>query len=141
MIIYTDGSARPTNPGPGGFGVVVLDDKENLITTYSKHFDTMVTNNQMELKAILYTLIVYGHLNPIVYSDSAYAINCFTTWRHSWERNGWLKGDGREPENLDLIKTYTEIWNSGKRIQLQKVKGHSSNKWNELADRLAVKGE
>lgn len=139
MVIYTDGSARPTNPGPGGFGVVVLDDNENLITTYSKHFDTPVTNNQMELKAILYTLIRYGKYNPIVYSDSAYAINCLNTWRFGWERNGWLKGDGKEPENLDLILAYKDLWDKGYRIDLQKVRGHAGNKWNELADELATR--
>ena len=137
MIIYTDGSTKPTNPGPGGFAVIVLDDDENLIETYSNHYDTMVTNNQMEMKAILYALIKYGKYNPIVYSDSAYAINCFTTWRFGWERNGWLKGDGKVPENLDLIKFYAELWDKGHRIDLRKVKGHAGTHWNEVADKLA----
>ena len=59
MIIYTDGSAHP-NPGPGGFGVVVLDNNENLLYTYSKQCAGPVTNNEMELKAILYTFLNYG---------------------------------------------------------------------------------
>ena len=53
MIIYTDGSAHPTNPGPGGFGVVVLDNDENVITCYSKQTKEITTNNREEIKAIL----------------------------------------------------------------------------------------
>ena len=55
MICYTDGSCKG-NPGPGGYGVVVLDDNENLITTYT-HTEDNTTNNRQELKAILYVLI------------------------------------------------------------------------------------
>ena len=63
--IYTDGSAHP-NPGPGGFGVIVLDKDKNfcdnnyqLVEVYSKQFDK-TTNNEMELKAILYAFLKYG---------------------------------------------------------------------------------
>ena len=62
MIIYTDGSCRK-NPGPGGFGVVVLDDDEYIIEKYS-HFEESTTNNQQELKAILYAMIKYGKEKP-----------------------------------------------------------------------------
>ena len=60
MIIYTDGSAHP-NPGPGGFGVIVLDNDEKIQYIYNKQFEKeKVTNNQMELKAILYAFLNYG---------------------------------------------------------------------------------
>ena len=59
MIIYTDGSAHP-NPGLGGFGVVVLDNNENFLYSYSKQFAGKVTNNEMELKAILYAFLNHG---------------------------------------------------------------------------------
>ena len=58
MIIYTDGSAVP-NPGPGGYGLVILDDDENLVYTISRRFEN-TTNNEMELKAILTAFILYG---------------------------------------------------------------------------------
>lgn len=139
MIVYTDGSAHP-NPGPGGFGVVVLTDQEEEITRYAKHCDK-TTNNREELRAILWTLLNCGRPsvkeNVVVYSDSAYAINCLTIWRYTWERNGWVKGDGQVPENIDLIKAFHLLWNDGYRIELRKVHGHSGNKWNELADKLA----
>lgn len=144
MIYYTDGSTRPTNPGPeSGFGVVILDDNENLIDTYYKHYSgEMHTNNEMEMKAILWAVChaIKNGETPIIYSDSAYAINSFTVWSHGWEKNGWLKGDGQPPQNLKLVKTFYDL-NKLYQIFLRKVKGHQDNKWNNLADELACKKE
>ena len=144
MIIYTDGSAHP-NPGPGGFGVVVLDNNENLLYTYSKQFEGKVTNNEMELKAILYAFFNHGvKLNdwnmdvPIVYSDSNYCVQTFNDWMFNWERKGWIKSDKKVPENLDLIQAYFDWYQKGYRIDLRKVKGHAGHKWNEMADGLAT---
>ena len=147
MIIYTDGSAHP-NPGPGGFGVVVLDNNENLSYTYNKQIKKeTVSNNQMEIKAILYAYLNYGvNINksnfvndiPIVYSDSNYCVQTFNNWMFNWANNNWIKSDKKEPENLDLIKAYQDWYQKGYRIDLRKVKGHSINKWNNLADRLAT---
>lgn len=144
MIIYTDGSCN-YNPGPGGFGVVVLDDNENLILTHSERSQN-TTNNREELKAILWAFLRYGvsaaagNTPPIVYSDSAYSVNTFTNWMFSWEKKGWLKSDNKVPENLDLIKPFYKYWENGFRIDLRKVKGHAGNKWNELADKIATGG-
>lgn len=148
MVIYTDGSAHP-NPGPGGFGIIVLDkDKNfdyNIITCYGKEF-SKTTNNEMEIKAILYSFLNYGiNINnkefaeiPVVYSDSAYAVNTFNDWMFRWAKNGWIKSDKKIPENLELIKAYYDWHQKGYRIDLRKVKGHNGNKWNELADKLAT---
>ena len=54
-----------------------------------------------------------------------------------WAKNNWLKADNNVPENLDLIKEYYKIYQEGYRIDLRKVRGHSGNYWNEIADRLA----
>ena len=147
MIIYTDGSAHP-NPGPGGFGVIVLDNDEKIQYIYNKQFEKeKVTNNQMELKAILYAFLNYGvNINtneftnniPIVYSDSNYCIQTFNSWMFSWANNGWIKSDKKTPENLDLIKAYYNWYQKGYRIDLRKVKGHAGHKWNEMADKLAT---
>ena len=147
MIIYTDGSAHP-NPGPGGFGVIVLDNDEKIQYIYNKQFEKeKVTNNQMELKAILYAFLNYGvNINtneftnniPIVYSDSNYCVQTFNSWMFSWANNGWVKSDKKTPENLDLIKAYYNWYQKGYRIDLRKVKGHNGVKWNELADLLAT---
>lgn len=139
MIIYTDGSAHP-NPGPGGYGVVVFDNEKNLIYTYT-HQEEYTTNNEQEIKAILYTFLNYGQKEgeiPVVYSDSAYAVNSLTTWCHSWERNGWRKSDKKTPENLELIKAYWEHEQKGYKIDLRKIKGHDGHLGNELADKLAT---
>lgn len=145
MIIYTDGSAHP-NPGPGGFGVVVLDNNENLWYTYSKQFAGKVTNNEMELKAILYAFLNHGVKEendwnnniPIVYSDSNYCVQIFNDWMFRWARNNWIKSDKKIPENLDLIQAYYEWYQKGYRIDLRKVKGHAGQSGNELADKLAT---
>ena len=103
------------------------------------------TNNIQELKAILYSLIKYGvNINkdfvqpPIVYSDSAYAVNTFNTWMFSWAKNNWIKSDKSIPENLELIKTYFDLYQKGFRIDLRKIKGHNNIKGNEYADKLAT---
>ena len=138
MIIYTDGSAHP-NPGPGGFGVVVCDDNNNIIHLYSKQTNN-TTNNREEIKAILWSLLTYGKSNEevIVYSDSNYCVQTFTNWMFGWARNGWVKSDKKIPENLDLIQAYYNALNEGYKINLKKVKGHAGNKYNELADGLAT---
>ena len=151
MIIYTDGSCQGNgkSENTGGFGVVVLDNNENFIYNYSKQ-TKRTTNNREELRAIRYAMLQHGQKElqqweakrlenpPIVYSDSAYAVNTLTNWMFNWERNGWKKADNKTPENLDLIQAYYSLYQDGYRIDLRKVKGHSDNKWNEMADQLAT---
>lgn len=139
MICYTDGSCQGngTDLAQGGFGVVVLDDQEHLLKTHAKR-NNNTTNNREELRAILWVLINYGHVNPIVYSDSAYCVNTLTNWMFGWAQRNWLKSDNKTPENLDLIKAFYDLWALGKRIQLRKVPGHAGIKWNEMADALAT---
>lgn len=148
MKIYTDGSANP-NPGPGGFGVIVLDNQKKFVYNLYRESSENTTNNREELKAILYCLKKYG-VNifeedkiefiriPIVYSDSAYAINTYNDWMWRWAQNDWIKSDGAKAENLDIIQEYFDLWNQGYRIELRKVKGHSNVPGNILADRLAA---
>ena len=121
MIVYVDGSCTGNGKAvnSGGFGVVVLDNDENLIFTYAKR-STNTTNNREELKAILFALITYGRNKPtpIVYSDSAYCVNTFNDWMFRWASNNWIKSDGNSPENLDLIQAYYEFYNKDYRIDL-----------------------
>ena len=143
MIYYTDGSAHP-NPGPGGYGVVAVEN-DKIISARSKQYSESVTNNRMELSAILYVMLTAGtHAGcewsqpPVVYSDSAYCVNTFNDWMFRWAANNWVKSDGKIPENLDLIQAYYDQYMSGHRIDLRKVKGHAGEEWNELADMLAT---
>ena len=142
MKIYTDGSAHP-NPGPGGFGIVVFDDDHNYLKSLSEQVQ-YTTNNEMELKAILFALKIFGaQANqdfiqpPTVYTDSAYAYNIYTNWMYNWAKNDWLKSDGKKPENLEIIKDYFNE-SKNKIIDLRKIAGHSNILGNELADKLAT---
>ena len=146
MIIYTDGSClgNGKSENSGGFGIVVLDNNENLLYTYNKRNEN-TTNNREEIRAILYSFLNYGIIPffgyeeiPIVYSDSNYCVQTFNTWMFNWANNNWIKSDKKQPENLDLIKAYYDWYKKGYRIDLRKVKGHSDNKWNQMADGLAT---
>lgn len=149
MIIYTDGSCLGNGKevNSGGFGVVILDNNENLLYTYSKRSEN-TTNNREELKAILYAMLNHGVKIeiydfsqaeiPIVYSDSSYCVNTFNDWMFRWASNDWIKSDRKQPENLDLIQAYYNWYQKGYRIDLRKIKGHSNHKWNDLADDLAT---
>lgn len=137
--IYTDGacSNNGSENSYGAFAVVVYKDGE-LVETYVKG-EKNTTNNICEMKAILYAIIKYGKACPIIYSDSAYAINSFENWRHNWKTNGWRKADGGEVKNLELVQAYDDlVINKGYRFCLKKVKGHSNCEGNIIADKLAV---
>lgn len=138
LEFYVDGSCRANGKkdAAGGFGVVGLDNG-TVCLAYAKR-NSPTTNNREEMRAILYVLLNYGKLNPIVYSDSAYCVNTFNNWMYSWQRNGWLKGDNTPPENLDLIQAYWGLLGTGRRIQLIKTQGHKGIVGNELADQLAT---
>lgn len=141
-IFYTDGSCSNNGnfPNEGGFAVVEIDpDTGEVVSTYGKRSKNS-TNNREEMKAILWVLLNQGRRNPIVYSDSAYAVNTFTSWMFGWEKRGWLKSDKKPPENLDLVKAYYEYYQKGYRLDLRHCKGHAGNIYNELADKIA-KGE
>ena len=142
MIFYTDGSAHP-NPGPGGYGIVGIEN-DKVVFIRSRQYDGKVTNNEMELKAILYVMLNFGvkcddwGQPPVVYSDSAYCVNTFNDWMFSWKKRGWLKSNNQVPENLDIIQAYYDWYEKGFRIDLRKIKGHAGHEWNELADKLAT---
>lgn len=143
MIYYTDGSAHP-NPGPGGYGIVGVENNK-VKFAISRQFEGPITNNQMELKAILYVMLkeLYKENNdwsqpPIVYSDSAYCVNALNLWIFNWAKAGWVKSDNKIPENIELFKAYYTLWEMGYRIDLRKIKGHDNHKYNEFADGLAT---
>lgn len=145
MVYYTDGSCNGNGKitNVGGFAVVEANDDGTIHGAYTKRCAN-TTNNREELKAILRVMLTCGVKTdewaqpPVVYSDSAYCVQTFNEWMFNWARNGWIKSDKKEPENLDLIKAYYDHYMKGYRIDLKKVKGHAGNKYNELADKLAT---
>ena len=135
--IYTDGSCNG-NPGPGGWGAVVV--KDGIVVNAVSERSPQTTNNKEEMKAILWALDNYGKEAPlsIVWSDSAYCVNTFNTWMWNWKRNGWRRAKNQPVENLNLVKEYDMLTQEGHRIDLRKVAGHSGVKYNEIADGLAT---
>lgn len=146
---YVDGSSKG-NPGPGGFGVIELDtciretynsyvESYSLNYEYAEYFD-YVTNNQMELKAILHVLkLAAAHPEEgyIIYSDSAYAVNSINDWIRGWAANGWVNSRKVTVENVDLMQEiykYIDLDN----YLIKKIRGHNGELGNELADAAAT---
>ena len=142
MIYYTDGacSKNGTVQATGGFGVVEIDDNDNLIWQFQDS-KSPTTNNEMELMAILTALKHIASkienntfLKPVIYSDSAYCVNLINSWMYSWEKNGWKRPKNQEVKNLEIIK---QIYELAHLADIRKVSGHSGIKWNEYVDKLA----
>lgn len=144
---YVDGACQKngTPQAVGGFGMICLQD-DTIIYQQQKFFTENVTNNRMELEGIL-CAIKHIHENkydqnftiPTIYSDSAYSVNTINDWMYRWANNNWIKSDKKIPENLDLIQTiYNLKENLGYKFYLEKVKGHSLDKWNNYVDGLAT---
>ena len=135
LNFYTDGSTRG-NPGPGGFGVVCLWERQ-ILCADSKQFE-YTTNNRMELEAIIYVLEHYKEGNMNIYSDSAYCVNMINDWMWKWALNGWCNSKGREVENIDLVQKVYELMKTANKVKIIHVKGHNGLLGNELADALAT---
>ena len=139
---YTDGSAKGngTNESIGGFGIVEVDENNNILWEYQENDLKYETNNSMELTAILYALNHIeveeaSFLKPIIYSDSAYCVNLINDWMYSWACNGWERPGGKEVKNLNLIK---QIYELADIAEIRKVPGHSGVRWNEYVDKMAT---
>lgn len=132
--IYTDGACSG-NPGAGGWGAVLLY-KEHIKKISGGEKDT--TNNRMELKAVIESLraIKKATADIIVYTDSKYVQNGIMEWIHGWKKNGWKNAAKKPIKNVDL---WMELDAEAAKhtIEWKWVKGHSGNKYNEIADELA----
>ena len=134
-IIYTDGACSG-NPGPGGWGAVIFNQDNNQKNISGKENDT--TNNRMELMAPIMSLKKIEPNSEItIYTDSTYVKNGITEWIKRWKKNGW-KGANKKPiKNKDLWIKLDNLCKN-KKIIWKWVKGHSNNKYNNLADELAT---
>lgn len=140
--IYTDGSSKG-NPGLGGWSIVIFADNQYI--TYKVGYELNVTNNRMELTAILTALkyakniirLLDKNEEIIIYSDSAYCVNAINIWIHNWVNNNWTRDKGKEIKNLDLFKDIYNLYYDGTdNISIKKVSGHNGILGNELADAL-----
>lgn len=136
ITIYTDGACSG-NPGPGGWGAILMY-KENKKEISGGKKDT--TNNVMELTAVIEALKLLKFPCKVkLYSDSAYVVNAFLqNWVINWQRNNWKTADKKEVKNKELWQELVKLTNIHD-ITFIKVKGHSDNEYNNRCDELARK--
>ena len=131
ITVYTDGSALG-NPGPGGYGIVMISGKhrKDFFQGYQ-----LTTNNRMELLAVIIALeaVKSNQADVAIYTDSKYVVDAIEKgWVFSWVKKGFKK-----KKNPDLWKRFLEIYPKH-RVKFIWVKGHAGNPLNERCDQLAV---
>ena len=134
--IYTDGACRG-NPGPGGWGAVLMyGDKRKEI--FGGEANT--TNNRMELMAAIKALSALNRKCELtLYTDSQYVRKGITEWIENWKKRNWKTAAKKPVKNVDLWQQLDEQVNRHS-VKWVWVKGHAGNEGNELADDLANKG-
>ena len=133
--IFTDGACSG-NPGPGGWGTVMISGGAIVGRAYGREAHT--TNNRMELQAII---AGYRMLEPeeemTLWSDSQLCVNTINRWAAAWERRGWRRKGGAV-KNLDLVKEAYQLSLERPRATLTWIKAHNGSLWNEYVDTLAT---
>ena len=134
IILYTDGACSG-NPGPGGWGAVLIF---NGIEKELSGANPNTTNNVMEITAVIEGLKALKRpCNVNIYSDSAYVVNCFEKdWINNWVKNNWVNSKKKPVKNKEL---WLELYDLTKihKVTFNKVKGHSNVKYNNRCDELA----
>ena len=136
VTIYTDGACIG-NPGPGGYGAVLLynDHRKELSGGYRK-----TTNNRMEIMAAIVGLkALKSPCDVTLYSDSQYLVNTMMKgWAKKWRSFGWMRNKNKDPAiNPDLWEEMLELCEKHD-VEFKWVRGHSGNKENERCDFLSV---
>jgi ribonuclease HI len=128
VILYCDGSSLG-NPGAGGYaGILEYKGKRKIFCSGAKG----VTNNQMELKAVIEGLkLLKEPCSVTVVTDSSYVANAINSWLENW-----IKKDFKGVKNINLWREYIEVSKIHK-VKAKWVRGHSGHKENELCDKLA----
>lgn|SRR5690606_8335471 len=133
IIAYTDGSSLG-NPGPGGYGTILLETEKKIKKEFSQGY-RLTTNNRMELMAVIVALekLKKPQTEITIYTDSKYVCDSVEKkWVLDWEKKGF-KGK----KNADLWRKFLILYRRHK-VSFQWVKGHSTNEFNNRADELAV---
>lgn len=134
VIIYTDGACLG-NPGPGGYGAVLLykGNRKELSGGYRR-----TTNNRMELMAAIAALeALKTRSRALLHSDSKYVVDAIEKgWARNWRRLGWRKPDKQPAMNPDLWERLLDLC-ARHDVRFQWVKGHAGNEENERCDALA----
>jgi ribonuclease HI len=139
IVVFTDGAAKG-NPGPGGWGVIVVvpDQRVTELGGGSPH----TTNNKMELSGAIAALRhVAQQPGPVaIYTDSTYVIQGITQWVWGWRRRGWKTAQGGDVLNRDLWEELSGLAGGRARGELEWrwVRGHAGTPGNERVDEIAV---
>lgn len=137
IVIYTDGGCSG-NPGPGGWGIVVIADG---VAKQLSGGEKLTTNNRMELTAAIAALTVIHNTpgfaqRPVTVNiDSQYVKNGITTWIKGWKSKGWKTADKKPVKNQDLWVKLDEL-NAVLKVNWNWVKGHAGVEYNEICDSL-----
>lgn len=135
-IAYTDGACAPSNPGPAGWGVVVLAPAGGEVTEHYG-FIGPGTNQIAELNAAIEGLArTPAGAEVELVSDSQYVLKGLSEWRAGWERKGYRNSKGEPVANLDLWKSLFALADQ-RRVRTRWVRGHNGDRYNERADALA----
>lgn len=142
IIIYTDGSSLG-NPGPGGYGCVIVFQDNRQVQELGGG-DRMTTNNKMELTAIIESLkylkkqSISTDASIIIRTDSSYAINGITKWIHGWKKKNWITSTKQVVLNVGLWQQLDELCGYYRNITWEHVRGHVGIWGNERCDTIAT---
>jgi ribonuclease HI len=133
VVAYTDGACSG-NPGPGGWGAVLVWNGEERELSGG---DSATTNNRMELMAAIAALEALKRETAIrIVTDSKYVHDGLTKWIKAWKKRGWKTADGKPVKNQDLWERLEAACASHK-VRWEWVRGHNGHEGNERADALA----
>lgn len=137
ITIYTDGACSG-NPGPGGFGVVLISGelRKEVSCGYKN-----TTNNRMELRAVIKGLSMLKKKSEVeLFTDSKYIVDAIIKeWVYSWKKRGWKRSNGEAALNIDLWEELLPLLEFHT-VNVNWVKGHAGNEENERCDYLAREG-
>jgi ribonuclease HI len=135
VTIYTDGACIG-NPGPGGYGTVLLsgEHRKELSGGFAN-----TTNNRMEILAAIVGLESLKKPSAVtIYSDSRYLVDAIEKgWALKWQANGWMRNKKERAVNPDLWERLLDLTKQHD-VEFRWVRGHAGNKENERCDKLAV---
>ena len=133
IVIYADGACRG-NPGPGGWGALLISGGRERELSGA---ESATTNNRMELLAVINALrALKRRVSARVYTDSQYVRLGMTEWLTGWKARGWRTADRKPVKNQDLWELLDEQA-ANHDIEWHWVKGHSGVPGNERCDQLA----
>lgn len=136
VTVYTDGACSG-NPGPGGWGAVLIHAKGR---REIQGGEALTTNNRMELMAAIAALeSLQRPCSVELHTDSRYVMDGITKWLANWKRNGWRTSDKKPVKNEDLWRRL-ESATAPHAVRWRWIKGHAGHPENERADALAREG-